>query len=202
MVEHDIHGVIGTTGIGPDELDQIRGWIEGAAGRLRSDRRAELLDRLGGGAAPRRGGRALLPRGRGHRAAPRPEEGRAVGHRCDHRPADRRRPQGDVVGARTGERPSAAAMSTAFVCTASACRASSPTRRSSSARTGQTLTIRHDAPDRTIVHAGRAARDPRRSATARDSRSASSPCSASSPHTGVGLCGCSLARLVTEPPPF
>lgn len=28
MVEHDIHGVIGTTGIGPDDLDQIRQWME------------------------------------------------------------------------------------------------------------------------------------------------------------------------------
>ena len=28
MVEHDIHGVIGTTGIGPEELDRIRGWID------------------------------------------------------------------------------------------------------------------------------------------------------------------------------
>ena len=28
MVEHDIHGVIGTTGIGPDELEQIRSWMK------------------------------------------------------------------------------------------------------------------------------------------------------------------------------
>lgn len=28
MVEHDIHGVVGTTGIGPNELEQVRKWIE------------------------------------------------------------------------------------------------------------------------------------------------------------------------------
>lgn len=28
LIEHDIHGVIGTTGIGPDELERIRGWME------------------------------------------------------------------------------------------------------------------------------------------------------------------------------
>ena len=28
MVEHDINGVIGTTGIGPDDLDQVRKWME------------------------------------------------------------------------------------------------------------------------------------------------------------------------------
>ena len=28
MVEHDINGVIGTTGIGPDELEQIRSWMK------------------------------------------------------------------------------------------------------------------------------------------------------------------------------
>jgi 4-hydroxy-tetrahydrodipicolinate reductase len=29
LVEHGIHAVVGTTGIGPDELDRIRGWLEG-----------------------------------------------------------------------------------------------------------------------------------------------------------------------------
>jgi 4-hydroxy-tetrahydrodipicolinate reductase len=28
LVEHDINGVIGTTGIGPDELEQVRSWME------------------------------------------------------------------------------------------------------------------------------------------------------------------------------
>ncbi len=28
IVEHDIHGVVGTTGIGPDKLEQIREWIK------------------------------------------------------------------------------------------------------------------------------------------------------------------------------
>ena len=32
MVEHDVNGVVGTTGIGPDELDEIRGWMEGRQG--------------------------------------------------------------------------------------------------------------------------------------------------------------------------
>lgn len=29
LVEHDIHAVVGTTGIGPDRLEEIRGWLEG-----------------------------------------------------------------------------------------------------------------------------------------------------------------------------
>jgi 4-hydroxy-tetrahydrodipicolinate reductase len=32
LVEHGIHAVVGTTGIGPDELDRIRGWLEGRPG--------------------------------------------------------------------------------------------------------------------------------------------------------------------------
>jgi 4-hydroxy-tetrahydrodipicolinate reductase len=32
MVEHDINGVIGTTGIGPDDLEQIRKWTEARHG--------------------------------------------------------------------------------------------------------------------------------------------------------------------------
>jgi 4-hydroxy-tetrahydrodipicolinate reductase len=32
MVEHDVNGVVGTTGIGPDELDEIRGWTESRQG--------------------------------------------------------------------------------------------------------------------------------------------------------------------------
>lgn len=29
LVDHDIHAVVGTTGIGPELLEQIRGWLEG-----------------------------------------------------------------------------------------------------------------------------------------------------------------------------
>jgi 4-hydroxy-tetrahydrodipicolinate reductase len=29
LVEHDIHAVVGTTGIGPEQLEEIRGWLEG-----------------------------------------------------------------------------------------------------------------------------------------------------------------------------
>jgi len=29
LVEHGIHGVIGTTGVGPERLDEIRGWLNG-----------------------------------------------------------------------------------------------------------------------------------------------------------------------------
>ncbi|MGH2711106.1 MAG: 4-hydroxy-tetrahydrodipicolinate reductase [Actinomycetota bacterium] len=32
MVEHDINGVVGTTGIGPDDLDQIRKWFQSRQG--------------------------------------------------------------------------------------------------------------------------------------------------------------------------
>jgi 4-hydroxy-tetrahydrodipicolinate reductase len=32
LIEHGIHAVVGTTGIGPDELDRIRGWLEGRPG--------------------------------------------------------------------------------------------------------------------------------------------------------------------------
>ncbi|MGH2691195.1 MAG: 4-hydroxy-tetrahydrodipicolinate reductase [Actinomycetota bacterium] len=32
MVEHDINGVVGTTGIGPEELEQVRKWMEGRQG--------------------------------------------------------------------------------------------------------------------------------------------------------------------------
>jgi 4-hydroxy-tetrahydrodipicolinate reductase len=32
MVEHDINAVVGTTGIGPDELEEIRGWMESRQG--------------------------------------------------------------------------------------------------------------------------------------------------------------------------
>jgi 4-hydroxy-tetrahydrodipicolinate reductase len=31
LIEHDIHAVVGTTGIGPDRLEEIRGWLEDRA---------------------------------------------------------------------------------------------------------------------------------------------------------------------------
>jgi 4-hydroxy-tetrahydrodipicolinate reductase len=32
LIEHGIHAVVGTTGIGPAELDRIRGWLDGVPG--------------------------------------------------------------------------------------------------------------------------------------------------------------------------
>jgi len=86
LVEHGIHAVVGTTGIGPKDLEEIRSLAEGGGGERGGG--VELRHRGGPAAALRRTGRPRLPGRRDHRAAPRDEARRALrdGHR--HRAPD------------------------------------------------------------------------------------------------------------------
>ena len=120
--------------------------------------RPELRHRRGAHDALRRAGGAVLRDGRDHRAAPRQEGRRAVGHGDAHRRAHgggvdglgrpTRPPPTVVEGAAAARGPAA---STSTRCASAA---SSPTRRSCSAPTGQTLSIRHDSYDRTSFMPG------------------------------------------------
>ena len=107
--------------------------------------------------AVRRDGRPVVRRRRDHRAAPRGQAGRPVGHVAAHGRGDGRGPgrrrSGRVPPGRHGDRgrakePGAERARAASGCTPSASPDWSPTRRSSSASAGQGLTIRHDSYDR------------------------------------------------------
>ena len=89
---HGVHAVVGTTGFTDDELAELA-TLFAAVARERGDR-AELRDRRGADDALRRAGRAVLRDRRDHRAPPRPEDRRAVGHRD----ADRAAHGGGVEG--------------------------------------------------------------------------------------------------------
>ena len=129
-----------------------------ARGRGERVHRAELRDRRGADDALRGAGGAVV-RDRGdHRAPPRPEGRRAVGHRDAHRGADGRGIAG--VGRGPDRRPcvaearAAGSSTTRSGCTRCGCAGWSRTRRSSSARPGETLTIRHDSYDRSSFMPG------------------------------------------------
>ena len=132
--DHGVHAVVGTTGFGDRDLLDLASRFEVSPANAAD--RAELRDRRRPDDAVRRARGAVLRDRGGHRAAPRPEGRRAVGHRDAHRePHGRRvvrlgrRPDGDGRRrGRAGERRPAGSGSTRC-----ACAASSRTRRCCSA---------------------------------------------------------------------
>ena len=153
LAMHGIHAVVGTTGLTDDDIDDLARDVRRRTGALPG--RAQLRDLGGADDALRRARRAVLRHGRGHRVPPRRQGRRSVGHRAGDRRADGRRRRRTawaadptehevLAGARGGVgggRPASAS-------TRCGCAAWSPTRRSSSAPLGQTLTIRQDSYDR------------------------------------------------------
>ena len=143
-----MHAVVGTTGFGDDELAEFAELFDESS-RERGDR-AELRDRRGADDAVRRAGGAVL-RDRGdHRAAPRPQDRRAVGHRGAHRAAHGRgveglgrRPDhhGVAEGARGGLVDGIPVHSVRM-------RGMVAHQEVLLGTTGQTLSIRHDTYDR------------------------------------------------------
>ena len=81
-----LHAVVGTTGLGADDLDRLRDRLH----PLELPGGAELRHRRGADDALRRAGGPVLRLGRDHRAAPRPEGRRPLGHGPRHRRADGR----------------------------------------------------------------------------------------------------------------
>ena len=152
-IDHGVHVVVGTSGFTDERLAAIEEQLRSAPSGGRS-RRAELLDRRCADDEVRRRGRAILRVGGDRRAAPSDQEGRSVGHVDPDRSAGRRGPVPGGPRARCPTPPwttrSAPAVGpwTVYRSTASGRVAWSRTRRSSSATPGETLTIRHDMPDR------------------------------------------------------
>ena len=150
---------------------QAEGLARGQRGH-RCPGRTQLLDRGGADDAVRRPGRPLLRVGRDRRAAP-PRQGRRPSGTARRTAqlvaAARARPVSDLCP--TPPAPSSTApgapMSTASGSTACGSAGWSPTRRSSSAASGETLTIRHDSLDRVsftpgvLLGAARGRRAPR-----------------------------------------
>ena len=109
---HGVHAVVGTTGFTDDDFDRA---ARGASPRSNCVDRPQLRDRRGADDALRRAGGAVVRDRRDHRAAPRREDRRAVGHRHAHGasawpprpPSGRADPTTEVVveGARGGEGP-------------------------------------------------------------------------------------------------
>ena len=91
-----VHAVVGTTGFTDDDLDELAARSRTAPTAVD---RAQLRHRRGADDALRRAGGAVVRDRRDHRAAPRREGRRPVGHRHAHR-----RAHGRGVGA-TGRRP-------------------------------------------------------------------------------------------------
>ena len=150
-----IHAVVGTTGLSPADLEELRGLADGGDGQLH--RRAELRARRGAPAAVRGGGGAVLRRRRGDRAPPRREGRRAERHRARDGARDRATPgraRGPPPTRSAPTPPPVAPTSGACGCTRCACRASSRTRRSCSAVRGRCSSLRHDALDRTAFMPG------------------------------------------------
>ena len=92
-----VHAVVGTTGFDEADLARARVPVRPRAGQC--GHRAQLRDRRGADDAVRRARGAVLRDRRDHRAAPRPEGRRAVGHRDAHGAAHRGRVR------RVGRRP-------------------------------------------------------------------------------------------------
>ena len=161
-IDTGMHAVVGTTGLSPEELAELEDSVRSLDRELRRGR--ELRDRRRPDGPLRRARRAVHGRSRDHRAAPRQQGRRTFGDLPSHREADRRarvqrstgsavlgRPDDDHTrrGTRGGRGSGRTAGSTRF-----GFRASSPTTRSSSVRSVRSLTIRHDAYDRTSFMPG------------------------------------------------
>ena len=155
LAAHGIHAVVGTTGFSDADVERFRSAF--TTQQLRH--RAELRHRGDPHDALRRDGGAVLRDRRGHRAAPRPEDRRALGHRHAHGRAHGRgiaatwAPDPTTTSRRRG-RAGRRRRRPASTSTRCACAGSSPTRRSCSGPTGQTLTMRHDSYDRTSFMPG------------------------------------------------
>ena len=154
--DNGVHAVVGTTGFSDDDLDHIRDRF-GKGSAERSDR-AELRHRRRPHDAVRRAGGALLRVGRGHRAPPRREARRAVGHRDAHRGAHGRGV--GVVDCRSHAR-SSSSRARAAPKVRSGIRVHSVRLRGLVAHqevllgtTGQSLSIRHDSYDRSSFMPG------------------------------------------------
>ena len=152
-VRHGIHAVVGTTGFDEERLATLRGWLEDAPGTgvliaPNFSIGAILMMRFAAAAAPfyesvevvelHHPDKADAPSGTARRtaeliAAARRDAGRA--------------PVPDATTHRRSRAP-AAPTSTGSACTRCGSAAWSPTRRSSWAGVGETLTIRHDSLDR------------------------------------------------------
>ena len=152
-----VHAVVGTTGFTEARARASSPQLFDALDGERGDR-TQLRDRRGADDAVRRARGAVLRERRDHRAAPRPEGRRAVGHR-DARPRSawrRRRRTGATTrparscaeGARGGTRRRRSR------CTRCGCAGSSPTRRCCSARPARASSIRHDSYDRSSFMPG------------------------------------------------
>ena len=129
-LRNGVHAVVGTTGLTPADLEELRAAADGGHGQLL--RRAELRARRRAAAAVRGRGGPVLRRGRGDRAASRREGRRAQRHGDRHGPRDRRRPRGrrGPHPRRSGStRARVAPRWTACGCTRCACRDWSPTKR-------------------------------------------------------------------------
>ena len=153
--ENGVHAVVGTTGFTDAELADFAERFE------RSDANAVIAPNFAIGAvlddALRRAGRAVLRERRDHRAPPRPEDRRAVGHGDAHRAADRGRVEGlgrrpDHEGRRRGRarRPGRAASR----CTRCGCAGMVASQEVLLGTTGQSLSIRHDTYDRSSFMPG------------------------------------------------
>ena len=79
LAMHGVHAVVGTTGLDDDDVDAVPPRVRRRTGPLRD--RTELRHLGGADDALRRDGRAVLRFGRDHRAAPRRQGRRPVGHR-------------------------------------------------------------------------------------------------------------------------
>ena len=152
-----------------DDVDDFRAPLRAVASQ-RGDR-AELRDRRGADDALRRAGGAVLRDRRDHRAAPRPEDRRAVGHR-DAPPRERmaaassdwaRRPHHQDRASRAR---AAASVRGGIPVHSVRLRGLVAHQEVLLGTTGQTLSIRHDSYDRTSfmpgVLLGGARRSPRR----------------------------------------
>ncbi len=158
--EHDVHAIVGTTGFSDAELEEFAELFD------RSSANAAIVpnfaDRRGAHDAVRRDGGAIL-RDRGdHRAAPRHQDRRTVGHRrVDSAPlaaaskdwADDPTTTVLAEGARGGLVDGIAVHSVRM-------RGMVAHQEVLLGTTGQTLSIRHDSLRPSVVHARCAARDP------------------------------------------
>ena len=152
-IDQGIHAVVGTTGFTAERLDTIRDWLADSP-------------ELGVLVAPNFGIGAVLSMkfaqlaarfydvGRGDRAAPPRQGRRAERHGDPHRAADRRGPA-ERAGIGAGPDATTQALDGARGADVDGVRVHAlrvagwwRTRRSSSARQGETLTIRHDSLDR------------------------------------------------------
>ena len=129
-LRNGVHAVVGTTGLTPADLEELRAAADGGHGQLL--RRAELRARRRAAAAVRGRGGPVLRRGRGDRAASRRRRPTRPAARRSRRPA-RSPPPARAIGPRPrrsgSTRERVAPRWTACGCTRCACRDWSPTKR-------------------------------------------------------------------------